>query len=126
MASQNLFSHFFIEVTFLTQCISHQLHQYIYHIRPNANSTYVRFKIKKREASLLLSYCRRPGSNRYGYYYPRDFKSRASASSATPAFTICNSGKKTRYACSTYRVSGAYRARTYDPLLVRQMLSQLS
>ena len=29
--------------------------------------------------------CRRPGSNRYGYHYPRDFKSRASASSATPA-----------------------------------------
>ena len=29
--------------------------------------------------------CRRPGSNRYGYYYPRDFKSRASANSATPA-----------------------------------------
>ena len=24
------------------------------------------------------------------------------------------------------RVNGAYRARTYDPLLVRQMLSQLS
>lgn len=29
--------------------------------------------------------CRRPESNRYGYYYPRDFKSRASADSATPA-----------------------------------------
>ena len=29
--------------------------------------------------------CRRPESNRYGYHYPRDFKSRASASSATPA-----------------------------------------
>ena len=46
-------------------------------------------------------------SNRYGYHYPRDFKSRASASSATAAY-------------------GTYRARTYDPLLVRQMLSQLS
>ena len=42
-------------------------------------------KSKKREAPLLLSYCRRPGSNRYGYYYPRDFKSRASANSATAA-----------------------------------------
>ncbi len=29
--------------------------------------------------------CRRPGSNRYEYHYSRDFKSRASASSATPA-----------------------------------------
>ena len=31
--------------------------------------------------------CRRPESNRYGYHYPRDFKSRASASSATAAFS---------------------------------------
>ena len=38
---------------------------------------------------------------------PEWAKSCASASSATPA-------------------SGTYRARTYDPLLVRQMLSQLS
>ena len=38
----------------------------------------------------------------------QDFKSCASASSATPA------------------KNGTYRARTYDPLLVRQMLSQLS
>ena len=30
-------------------------------------------------------HCRRPESNRYGYRYPRDFKSRASASSATAA-----------------------------------------
>ena len=37
----------------------------------------------------------------------QDFKSCASASSATPAY-------------------GTYRARTCDPLLVRQMLSQLS
>ena len=37
----------------------------------------------------------------------QDFKSCASASAATPAY-------------------GTYRARTYDPLLVRQMLSQLS
>ena len=34
---------------------------------------------------LLLFWCRWPGSNRYGYRYPLDFKSRASASSATPA-----------------------------------------
>ena len=31
--------------------------------------------------------CRTPGSNRYEYCYSRDFKSRASAYSATPAFT---------------------------------------
>ena len=61
--------------------------------------------------SLTFKECRRPESNRYGYHYPRDFKSRASASSATAAYLV-------RY--------GAYRARTYDPLLVRQMLSQLS
>ena len=38
----------------------------------------------------------------------QDFKSCASASSATRAY------------------NGRYRARTYDPLLVRQVLSQLS
>ena len=32
--------------------------------------------------------CRRPESNRYGYHYPRDFKSRASASSATTAYSF--------------------------------------
>ena len=30
------------------------------------------------------------------------------------------------HSITTYRTNGAYRARTYDPLLVRQMLSQLS
>ena len=35
---------------------------------------------------LLKKECRRPESNRYGYHYPRDFKSRASASSATAAY----------------------------------------
>ena len=34
----------------------------------------------------VLLWCRRPGSNRYGYRYPRDFKSRASAYSATSAW----------------------------------------
>ena len=37
---------------------------------------------------LLLFICRRPGSNRHGYHYPRDFKSRASANSATAAKKI--------------------------------------
>ncbi len=31
--------------------------------------------------------CRTPGSNRYATFVARDFKSRASAYSATPAFT---------------------------------------
>ena len=49
------------------------------------------FEAKKEEkrckfnVSLTFTYCRRPESNRYGYHYPRDFKSRASASSATAA-----------------------------------------
>ena len=30
--------------------------------------------------------CRGPGSNRYGHHWPQDFKSCASANSATPAF----------------------------------------
>ena len=34
---------------------------------------------------IVTVWCRRPESNRYGNYFPRDFKSRASASSATPA-----------------------------------------
>ena len=55
----------------------------------------------------ISPYCRRPESNRYGRLVPQDFKSCASACSATPA-------------------DGTYRARTYDPLLVRQMLSLLS
>ena len=33
-----------------------------------------------------IFWCRKPGSNRYGKLIPRDFKSRASASSATPAY----------------------------------------
>ena len=40
------------------------------------------------------AWCRRPGSNRHGYHYPRDFKSRASANFATPAnfFLILSAG----------------------------------
>ena len=65
------------------------------------------------KCSIQLSYihmfnCRRPESNRYGRLVPQDFKSCASASSATPA------------------LNGTNRARTCDPLLVRQVLSQLS
>ena len=32
--------------------------------------------------------CRRPGSNRYKYHYSQDFKSCASANSATPAYVM--------------------------------------
>ena len=35
---------------------------------------------------LTIIYCRRPESNRYGRLVPQDFKSCASASSATPAY----------------------------------------
>ena len=52
--------------------------------------------------------------NRTGTVSPQqDFKSCASASSATPAYAVTTA-------------NGTYRARTCDPLLVRQMLSQLS
>ena len=52
----------------------------------------------KRNAGVKLNFapawCRRPGSNRHGYHYPRDFKSRASANFATPAnfFLILSAG----------------------------------
>ena len=35
---------------------------------------------------MKLKWCRRTGSNRHGDHSPRDFKSRASASSAIPAY----------------------------------------
>ena len=44
----------------------------------------IRETLQNQRFSYLQS-CRRPESNRYGYHYPRDFKSRASASSATAA-----------------------------------------
>ena len=64
--------------------------------------------VHKRILFRIRFQCRRPESNRYGRLVPQDFKSCASASSATPAF------------------DGTNRARTCDPLLVRQVLSQLS
>ena len=62
--------------------------------------------------------CRRPESNRHGRLVPQDFKSCASASSATAAYKMNRDNLLSR--------NGTNRARTYDPLLVRQMLSQLS
>ena len=43
---------------------------------------------KNRTNQVLFQKLRRPESNRYGYHYPRDFKSRASASSATTAYSF--------------------------------------
>ncbi len=61
-------------------------------------------------------------SNRYGRLVPQDFKSCASASSATAAFQ-----HQSHFATELSSLqNGTNRARTYDPLLVRQMLSQLS
>ena len=70
-------------------------------------------KLSETENLKPFKSCRRPESNRHGRLVPQDFKSCASASSATAA-SMADSP------------NGAYRARTYDPLLVRQMLSQLS
>ena len=69
LSSDNLFFYYFLFLIFLS--ISLRL-------------------TKKRniEYSMLLlsiNYCRRPESNRYGRLVPQDFKSCASASSATPA-----------------------------------------
>ena len=59
----------------------------------------IRETLQNQRFSYLQS-CRRPESNRYGYHYPRDFKSRASASSATAAFVkmliILNDPEETR------------------------------
>ena len=48
-----------------------------------------------------LILCRRPGSNRHGYYYPRDFKSRASANSATAAILSYHIRATAQYVRST-------------------------
>ena len=80
--------------------------------------------------------------NRTGtVFLQQDFKSCASASSATPAYVLrehevfcASSGEATvtllrltiKICKNNIRKSGTYRARTCDPLLVRQMLSQLS
>ena len=47
----------------------------------------------------IFIWCRGPESNRYGYHYPRDFKSLASASSATAA-------DKTKYGGDTRNRTG--------------------
>ena len=51
----------------------------------NISSNIKNKRIVEINDSLIIHECRRPESNRYGYHYPRDFKSRASASSATAA-----------------------------------------
>ena len=54
----------------------------------NISSNIKNKRIVEINDSLIIHECRRPESNRYGYHYPRDFKSRASASSATAAYII--------------------------------------
>ena len=51
----------------------------------SVNRKYYLCKKRTEPQRLCSKSCRRPESNRYGYHYPRDFKSRASASSATAA-----------------------------------------
>ena len=51
-------------------------------------------KLSETENLKPFKSCRRPESNRYGYHYPRDFKSRASASSATAAYYFNNFSNK--------------------------------
>ena len=57
---------------------------------------------------VAVNWCRGPESNRYGYHYPRDFKSLASASSATAADTIKGGAEN--------------EIRTRDPLLGKEVL----
>ena len=52
-------------------------------LKANVKSPEILIRIR---ISRLFFSCRWPGSNRHGYFYPQDFKSWASANSATPAF----------------------------------------
>ena len=86
----------------------------------------------------LFFWCRGPESNRYGCFQPRDFKSRASASSATPAATNgAGDGNRTHVTSlegwgSTIElhpqvINGAgERNRTPNLLITSQLLYQLS
>ena len=59
--------------------------------------------------------CRRPGSNRYGYYYPRDFKSRASACSATPAYSVIREANRAMNAILLYKKILHLKSAMSDP-----------
>ena len=85
----------------------------------------------------FIFWCRGPESNRYGCFQPRDFKSRASASSATPAATNgAGDGNRTHVTSlegwgSTIelhqRINGASeRNRTTDTGIFSPLLYQLS
>ncbi len=85
---------------------------------------------KKRTANgfknCSLSFFNAGDRNRTGtVFLQQDFKSCASASSATPAKQTTMLSQ-INFTAKLYLQNGTYRARTYDPLLVRQMLSQLS
>ena len=55
-------------------------------------------------------WCRKPGSNRYGRNLPRDFKSRASANSATPANPPIQMGTR-RTCCRSVLLNSTVRYR---------------
>ena len=85
-------------------------------------------------------WCRGPESNRYGCFQPRDFKSRASASSATPAKCLIGAGDGNRTHVTSLEGWGSTielhpqcpengadnRNRTYNLLITSQLLCQLS
>ena len=86
--------------------------------------------------------CRRPESNRHGRLVPQDFKSCASASSATAAYPFSGSGwrwiRTTESTANRFTVCPLWplgkssmfgagnRTRTYNLLITSQLLYQLS
>jgi hypothetical protein len=78
------------------------LHQFLFNMKRFIDKTYERFEhhlylyklktasndFKNRLKPYVSHWCRRPESNRYDLLGPQDFKSCASASSATPANTF--------------------------------------
>ncbi len=61
-------------------------------------------------------FCRRPESNRHGYHYPRDFKSRASTSSATAARYEHLATVFWSLTCDAYRTLSESRPQVADEL----------
>ena len=92
--------------------------------KPIFGSYKLTHKKKKRNLRFFYTFCNAGDRNRTGTMLPpQDFKSCASASSATPAYLHITGNNPGEFVAMQ---SGTNRARTCDPLLVRQMLSQLS
>lgn len=75
------------------------------------------------ENSLKMKWCRGRGSNPYGSHLPQDFKSCASANSATPARSLL---KYSVYDDLSYSSSSRYRAglfRLVNDFVIRQCVS---